>query len=240
MSEFPVDSIGDSRYGIDLTPRTSPAYYIFAESNSPPYATTEPMVWLSTSGFAAFYVTGTNVPISTSGVFALPTLPSLTQLPADATVLAGQNVSFSSLAGGSGIGYEWVHNGSPLSGAASPVLSLTNVSAASAGCYVVTITNQTGGGHQRCGQFDGDDTAGVDPIPGSGRRDTIERQFHYRACVRRSGGHQLDPTSLGIRGHEHHRVQLTHQFSITEDGKSLPVLSALASMNAQQSSQPIF
>ena len=144
MSEFPLGAAGDSRYGINLNPGTSPEYYIFAQTNVGPYFPTEALVWLASSDFSGFAVVGTNATISADGVFALPALPSITQLPVSKTALAGQNPSFSVTATGPGLGFQWFYSSSRITGASAPALNLTNVSMADAGYYIVTITNLSG------------------------------------------------------------------------------------------------
>ena len=144
MSELPLGTSGESRYGINLNPQTSPAYYIFAQANTGNYTPTEPLVWLTTSDFASFSVTSSNVPISAGGIFDFPLPPNITQPPQSQAVLAGQNASFNVLAAGSGLGYRWLSNNSSISGAAAPALNLSNVSTASAGPYAVIVTNSFG------------------------------------------------------------------------------------------------
>jgi hypothetical protein len=58
--------------------------------------------------------------------------------------LAGQNASFNVIASGIGLGYQWLLNNSPISGAAAPVFNLTNISPSYAGSYAVMVTNVYG------------------------------------------------------------------------------------------------
>jgi hypothetical protein len=102
------------------------------------------LVWLSTSDFSSFVVIDTNVPISPAGIFGLPALPSIIQLPANQTVLNGQNAILTVTVAGSSLVYEWFRNNNSIPGASGPVLSLTNVSFESAGNYIVTVTNSSG------------------------------------------------------------------------------------------------
>jgi hypothetical protein len=67
----------------------------------------------------------------------------LTLQPQDQIVHAGTNVTFTSAAvGGSAIGYQWQRNGSPIAGATSSTLIVTNVQAG--GSYRVVVTNGSG------------------------------------------------------------------------------------------------
>ncbi len=144
MSELPLGTSGLSRYGITLNPVTSPVYYIFAQANTGPYPPTQWVLVLTTPDFASYFVSSVNVGISPDGVLDFPAPPSITQQPQDRTALAGQNLSFTVAATGSGLGYQWITGNTSISGASSPVLGLTNVSAADAGPYAVIITNSLG------------------------------------------------------------------------------------------------
>jgi len=135
---------GKSLYSINLTPATSPVYYIFSRTNIGPFATTEPVVWLTTSDDVNFALSSAVVPISTNGNFLFPTAPVITQQPQNASVLAGQNSGFSVAATGTGLGYQWFFNSNGLAGAAAPGLGLTNVTGGNAGAYFVIITNSLG------------------------------------------------------------------------------------------------
>jgi len=80
-----------------------------------------------------------------------PTAPAITTPPAAASVIAGNNASFTVTASGTGpLGYYWLKNGTPLanggniSGANSNVLSLAAVSATDAANYSVLVSNSVG------------------------------------------------------------------------------------------------
>ncbi|MET0649767.1 MAG: immunoglobulin domain-containing protein [Pyrinomonadaceae bacterium] len=71
--------------------------------------------------------------------------PGISTHPASQTVNAGSNVSFSVAAVGTPpLSYQWYKDGSPVVGATSPTLSLSNVQAGDAGAYTVTVTNGAG------------------------------------------------------------------------------------------------
>lgn len=97
-------------------------------------------------------VTGTSNPASltmdgdksvTANFIQVP--PSISTQPVSQTVNAGSNVSFNVAAGGTApLSYQWYKDGSLIPGAASPTLSLSNVRAADAGGYTVTVSNGAG------------------------------------------------------------------------------------------------
>jgi len=70
-------------------------------------------------------------------------LPVITTQPVSATVTAGGTVSFTVVATGAVI-YQWFFNGNSIGGATSASLTLSNVQAANAGSYFVTVTNAVG------------------------------------------------------------------------------------------------
>jgi hypothetical protein len=73
-----------------------------------------------------------------------PVAPSITSQPKSDTVTAGQNATFSVTATGtSPLSYQWYKNGTAISGATSSSYTLTNVQAADAGPYTVTVSNGT-------------------------------------------------------------------------------------------------
>jgi hypothetical protein len=71
--------------------------------------------------------------------------PGITTQPASQAVILGQNTSLSVVASGAApISYQWSFSGSPLSGATSSTLTLTNVQTNQAGIYTALITNAYG------------------------------------------------------------------------------------------------
>ena len=74
------------------------------------------------------------------------TPPSISTQPADLTVIPGQNATFTVVADGSQpLNYQWYYNdtNTPLTGATSPTLTLTNVQPGDAGSYSVVVSNTT-------------------------------------------------------------------------------------------------
>ena len=69
-----------------------------------------------------------------------PTGPTIAAQPQSQRVLAGNNATFNVTAIGAA-GYQWRFNGSAMSGAAGPSLTITNAQAGNAGSYLVVATN---------------------------------------------------------------------------------------------------
>ena len=146
MNEFPIVNTPNSRYGITVGPGASPTYYICAHTNTGPYTSVEPLLWLTTGDYISFSSLTTNLPISPAGVFQFGSTvpPGITTQPANQSVLAGQNAGFVVVATGNGLGYQWQFNNAGINGATTPLLGLSNVSSAKAGPYAVVITNAYG------------------------------------------------------------------------------------------------
>jgi hypothetical protein len=71
--------------------------------------------------------------------------PSITTQPASVSTTTGGSASFSVVAGGAGpLTYQWYFGGSPIEGATSATLTLTDVQSAQAGSYTVTVSNAFG------------------------------------------------------------------------------------------------
>ncbi|MGA2659094.1 MAG: choice-of-anchor tandem repeat GloVer-containing protein [Verrucomicrobiota bacterium] len=78
-------------------------------------------------------------------IFKLTCLPVIQVQPASQTVWAGGDATFSAQCGSlTAWGAQWLLNGAPLPGAASPALLLTNVGLADAGNYQLVLTNSCG------------------------------------------------------------------------------------------------
>src|SRR5439155_22894498 len=75
---------------------------------------------------------------------ALAALPSITTQPQSQTAAAGANVSFTVLATGGSLRYQWRFAGANISGATNTSLSVTNVQLTNGGNYSVLIVNSVG------------------------------------------------------------------------------------------------
>jgi hypothetical protein len=73
-------------------------------------------------------------------------LPLILQQPSSVAVRYGQNTSFSVLATGSSLTYQWYHNERPVRGETKSTLSVTNVALKDLGAYYVAVTNSQGRG----------------------------------------------------------------------------------------------
>jgi pectate lyase len=75
-----------------------------------------------------------------------PVAPVFNSQPASLVVLAGSAASFTAVAGGTApISYQWNKNGTPIPGATSSTLNLSNVQTTDDGSYTLTATNSVGG-----------------------------------------------------------------------------------------------
>ena len=98
-------------------------------------------------------VSGACSPSHTSNAVALTvnSTAAITGNPVAATTCAGQTATFTVTTSGSGITYQWkkggvdITNGGNVSGALTPVLTLTNTATTDAGSYSCTITNTCSG-----------------------------------------------------------------------------------------------
>jgi pectate lyase len=74
-----------------------------------------------------------------------PVAPVFNSQPASLVLLAGSTASFTAVAAGTApISYQWSENGTPIPGATSSALILTNVQATEDGSYTVTASNSVG------------------------------------------------------------------------------------------------
>ena len=72
------------------------------------------------------------------------TPPSITIQPANLTTTPGGSATFAVTATGNPTGYQWSFNGSPLPGATSATLTLTNAQTGNGGNYQVAVSNNAG------------------------------------------------------------------------------------------------
>jgi hypothetical protein len=71
--------------------------------------------------------------------------PTITSQPVSQTVVVGANVTFTVVASGTApLSYQWMKNGTSITGATSASLSLTSVTTSSAGSYTVRVSNSAG------------------------------------------------------------------------------------------------
>lgn len=83
--------------------------------------------------------------ISPAATLTVAIPPAIITSPADATVTAGSNVSFTVTASGTApLSYQWFKNNVKISGATSATLTLANVSATDAATYSAAVTNAVG------------------------------------------------------------------------------------------------
>jgi hypothetical protein len=107
---------------------------------------TLPNVSADNSGTYAVTITNLAGSVTSSGaILTVITLPTITIQPASVTNVAGTTASFNVGASGTApLSYQWFKASSPLAGATSSTLTLTNVSSADVGSYTVTIHNSAG------------------------------------------------------------------------------------------------
>lgn len=70
--------------------------------------------------------------------------PVILQQPAGLTITNGSNAEFSMAATGTAITYQWLFNGSPITGATASTLTITNAQSTNEGMYAVTVSNRVG------------------------------------------------------------------------------------------------
>jgi len=73
-----------------------------------------------------------------------PPPPSITQQPQSVSAGVGQSVTFTVVASGTGLSYQWYKGGTAISGATSATLTLANVQSSDAGSYQVSVTSAGG------------------------------------------------------------------------------------------------
>lgn len=73
-----------------------------------------------------------------------PVAPVIVTPPATQSAPAGVSVTFTVAASGGGLGYQWLFNNAPITGATSASYTIVAVAAANAGAYSVRVTNSAG------------------------------------------------------------------------------------------------
>lgn len=92
---------------------------------------------LSSSG-ALIFSTSASYFASASGA------PTITTQPVSQAVASGSNATFTVVATGSGLSYQWYKNDAAISGATSSTLTLSAVTSSNAGNYSVKVSNSSG------------------------------------------------------------------------------------------------
>ena len=83
--------------------------------------------------------------VSGAGIYTGYAPPVITNQPLSQTIIAGSNVTFTVLAGGtSPLSYQWQFNGANISTATNANYSLTNLTVSNAGNFTVVVTNISG------------------------------------------------------------------------------------------------
>ena len=98
------------------------------------------------SGFYAVVVTNVaGSAKSSNAALVVNVPPAIVTQPQGASVMQGENITFSVVAVGSTpLSYQWVFNGSNILGATTASYSITNVQPANGGSYSVCVTNMAG------------------------------------------------------------------------------------------------
>ncbi len=101
-----------------------------------------PAVAASDDGSYDVIVSGTCTPSDTSNAATLTVqiLPVITTQPQTQTVCAGQNATFTVVASGTGLSYQWKKDGTDIPGATSASFTITSAVAADAGSYTVVVS----------------------------------------------------------------------------------------------------
>src|ERR1017187_10012618 len=113
--------------GVNVVAGTTYSYYIYAVNS---VAATESGNTLSAT--------------APSNCGTTPQAPTITTQPQNQTVNAGTTATFSVVASGASLNYQWLFNGQIISGAISSILTLNSVTAANDGNYSVVVSNSHG------------------------------------------------------------------------------------------------
>ena len=79
-----------------------------------------------------------------TGVLVVPTAPAITTQPVSQTVNVEQSASFTVVATGYPLYYQWRKDGANIAGATSATNALTSAQATQAGDYTVVVSNPPG------------------------------------------------------------------------------------------------
>jgi hypothetical protein len=96
-------------------------------------------------GYSVRIVNSAGAAVSVTAILTVQAPPMITQQPQSRSVAAGGMAIFSVTAQGTPpLAYQWLHNGTPVSGATSGALVVTNVQPALEGEYTVRVSNNFG------------------------------------------------------------------------------------------------
>ena len=99
------------------------------------------LVGMSISGCGG---NGSSTSSSTSSSSSTVTAPTITTQPASVSASTGSSASFSVVASGSSLTYQWYESSTAISGATSATYSISPVASSNAGSYYVIVTNSAG------------------------------------------------------------------------------------------------
>jgi hypothetical protein len=103
------------------------------------------------AGSYAVVVTGSGTSVTSASATlavtpeALPAPPTITAQPVSVVVMPGSTTTLAVAVSGTGpLSYQWSRDGTPVSGATGPALTLTSLDAASNGSWTVVVSNSVG------------------------------------------------------------------------------------------------
>jgi len=95
-------------------------------------------------GTATISATVDGVTATSATITVATTPPIFSQKPSNRVAVVGDSVTFSALALGGNLSYQWEFNSTPITGATNTSLVLTNLSLGQAGTYTVAVVNNLG------------------------------------------------------------------------------------------------
>ncbi|MGH7952945.1 MAG: LamG-like jellyroll fold domain-containing protein, partial [Limisphaerales bacterium] len=102
------------------------------------------LITAQSGGGATVSATVNGVTATSATITVADTAPTITQSPANQTVVVGDTVNFTVQALGGGLSYQWSFGVTPITDATNATLTLTNVALTDAGTYSVSVTNNIG------------------------------------------------------------------------------------------------
>jgi len=149
-----VSSGGNATFTVTAGGSEPLSYQWYFNTNTPVANATDPTLTITNvqaENAGTYSVTVSNIAggiVSSNAILAIntnPVAPVFTVQPASQVVLYGSTVSFTALAAGTApISYQWSKDSTPISGATSSTLTLTNVQTADAGSYTIAASNAVG------------------------------------------------------------------------------------------------